>query len=155
MPGKTKVRPPHAERILQLRKGQLRLDQEEFAKRLDVDQGTVSKWETGKATPGPHTYMLLANLATGDLRRQLLADGRVGSMQKTSPAGDVVARAPGAELDRDLLSYVIEVIDVELSKKGLKLPSKKYAEAVILSYEFCHRTGQRDSDMVVRLLKLA
>ena len=82
-----KVRTPQAERISLLRK-QLGVKQAEFADRLKVDQTTVSNWETGKAKPGPHTYMQLVELATGDLRRQLAEDGGLGLRRERVFASD-------------------------------------------------------------------
>lgn len=175
MPVRKKVRTPEAERIFQLRK-QLNLDQEGFAAKIGVDQGTISKWENGRVKPGPHTYRLLASLARGDLRSQFLKDaglvfmGGAGfepsSVSEGSPLSKAIESVPGEGLSRneiaavppmdlDLLTFVIETIDSELKKRGLKLPSRKYAEAIVLSYEFCHRTGERNSNMVGRLLRIA
>lgn len=191
MPTRKKERAPEAERIFQLRK-QLGLDQIPFAERLGVDQGTVSKWENGRAKPGRHTYIQLAELASGDLKRLLLNDGGFGyraegeklfaqdgyvdaarvyhdlsKPDQTLEAGfdrslsfnqsNRPESGSGATLDLELLRFVIETIDSELRKRKLRLPSDKFAEAVVLSYEYLHgneqRDSGRDSEMVGRLLK--
>lgn len=150
VPRQKKDRPPKAERILRLR-SELGLDQVGFAQRLNVNQGTVSRWETGEAAPGPHTYKLLAELASGDLRELLLWDG--GIQSGYADAGHLEGGAPA--IDRGLLLFVVEIIEDELRKRRLKLSTKKYAEAVALSYDFCHKMKSRDADMVRRLLLVA
>lgn len=151
MPSGKKNRTPEAERIFQLRK-QLGVDQNAFARQLKVNQGTISKWENGEAKPGPHTYIQLAELAVGDLKRLLRKDGGIGEGGRQPPREET-EKIPS--WDPELLIFVIGVIDEELEKRARKLPSRKYAEMVVLFYEFCHQTGRRDSDMVGRLLMIA
>lgn len=66
-----------------------------------------------------------------------------------------VRKTENAPLDTDLLRFVIETIEAGLRKRQLRLPPDKLADAVLLSYEYCYRTGARDSEMVERLLKIA
>lgn len=42
----------------------VKLDQSRFADRLRVDTGTLSKWETGKAKPGPRSDLLIRFVVT-------------------------------------------------------------------------------------------
>ena len=49
------------EEIKSLRK-KLKLNQAQFAKKLDVDFSTVSKWESGKRRPGRLAKKVLARL---------------------------------------------------------------------------------------------
>lgn len=170
-----------ARKIREVRKS-LGLKQEGFAERLDFDQTTISKWESAKARPTPDALVRIASVAgQTDTKRFFLAQAGI----PFSDAGDIdfglesLAHQPRQDAkaalghlnqgnkepkrkadrdyawDRELLIFVIETIDSELKKRGRKLPSHKYAEMVALSYEFCHRTGQRDSSIVERLLKIA
>lgn len=51
------------------------MDQNAFADAVGVDQGTVSKWENGRALPEWRAYARLALMASGQLRAELLTDG--------------------------------------------------------------------------------
>lgn len=49
------------EEIKSLRK-KLKLNQAQFAKKLDVDYSTISKWESGERRPGRRSIKSLARL---------------------------------------------------------------------------------------------
>lgn len=92
----------------------------------------------------------------GELARRLREDAKtaLNSLERSKKHPE---READSDIgwDPDLAIFVIETIDGELKKRGRRLPVRKYAEMVVLFYEFCQRTGQRDSEMVGRLLKIA
>jgi transcriptional regulator with XRE-family HTH domain len=166
------------------------MNQKAFAESLNVGQGAVSKWETGETAPGPHTYLLLAEMANGNLRELLLKDGNIkvrraevsvpvsfemgeqvdhdrmgnepiepdiqainGSANAQGTANENAER--GLLWEPDLLVFVIETVSEELRKRGRKLPPDKFAQMVVLFYEFCQVSKSHDTGMVERLLKIA
>ena len=48
----------------------------------------------------------------------------------------------------DLLYFAAEMVDEELERRKLRRENPQYAELVALVYSFCHKTGNRDRDMV-------
>jgi transcriptional regulator with XRE-family HTH domain len=166
-----------AQRIRDLRRS-LGLYQEPFAEKLGLDQTTVSKWEKGKARPTPDALVRLASLAEGVDKLFFLGhaglpkeyfEGAKMIPEIEAASARTVARAfnedrsrpaPGKAssnhpLDPELLAFVIERVNLELEKRKKKLPHAKYAEMIVLVYEFCLQTGRRDLEMVSRMLKIA
>lgn len=152
-----------AGRIKALRKS-LGINQTELAEDLGVSQRTVSEWETGDHMPPPVCLVALGRFDYNNadwwyeqagprfaerLKRQRAVQEMRAEQRNRALAGE------GSFWDPDLLRFVIEAIDSELEKRGKKLPSRKYAELIVLSYEHCQETGRRDSEIVGRLLKIA
>lgn len=150
----------------------LGLNQVEFARKLGLDQTTVSKWERARAVPTPNALIRIGSLAEdGDklfflehagLPAQFFGgDAMIPEIKDASEK--VVKKAFGLpdspqkniSWDREVLIFVIETIDRELKKRGKKLRSRKYAEMVVLSYEYCVQSGKQDAEIVGRLLKIA
>ena len=132
--------------VPELRK-RLKLDQEGLARRLEMDQGTISKWETGKTVPGPYASSLLAELADDEMRRMQPAKSRRAS------AGLHLA---AQSWDRDLLILVIKTVDAKMKEKKRKLAPDKYAELIALMYEYCQAVREEPVDKVAdRLLAVA
>jgi transcriptional regulator with XRE-family HTH domain len=170
--GKTEVLGLIAERIRLLR-GELKLRQEEFAERLGQDQTTISKWERAKARPTPEALVKLAMLASdvdklfflghaGLPKEYLMGEPMIPELKAASSR--VIQKAVGSRSessrtgplwDPELLTFVIETIEAGLQKRKRRLPPEKYAAAVILAYEHCYFSGQRDAKMLGRLLKIA
>lgn len=161
-PGSAKDRSPQGQRIFRLRKDVLNLDQEGFAQRLDVKQATVSRWESGEITPSRAVYRELARLAppNSDIQRDLLIDGGFSHVTRRmrelneSELPDT-KNTTVLRWDRELMVFVIAAVNKELRKRGRELSDEKYATLVALFYELCYQTGQRDSDIVEQLLKIA
>ncbi len=159
MPKPKKDRPPKAERIFQLRT-QLGLDQIAFAERVNVDQGTVSKWERGKAVPGRPAYIQLARMATpeSDLQRELLIDGEIGNVnRRLREINEDRNQLPGPppNWDPELLAVVIEALNKRLGVETGTLSDREYAEKIVFFYELCHKMKGEDPAMVDRFLKTA
>ena len=172
-----KQRPLLAQRIAELRKGLGRGTQIEFAQRLETDQGTVSKWETGAQRPSPEVLVRMASLAdeVGALYfleeaglPPAFLDGKKMLPELQSAARAVVARSisdrafkPVADKEKprpwdpDLMVLVIETANKKLRQKGRKLPDSKYAQLLVLLYNFCSENGRVDSAMVEQILKIA
>lgn len=163
-----------ARRIANLRRGLGHGNQTEFAQRLGTDQGTVSKWEAGRSRPIPEMLVRMASLAADAEKLYFLEeaglppeflDGKDMFPELHAASAAIVARslsekghqtdARNYSWDPELLVFVIETVDAELRKRGRKLAIGKFAEMVVLFYEFCHSTGRRDSGMVERFLKIA
>jgi transcriptional regulator with XRE-family HTH domain len=152
-----KARPPHAERIFLLRK-QLGLKQEEFAARAQVDQTTVSNWETGKAKPGTHTYLQLARLAAPnvELQRELLKDsGTTDWNRRLREINQPAERLPSPAVgwDRELLEVVVEAFISRF--KAENLSDRAIAQKIATYYELCHRMKTEDPAILERFLKSA
>jgi DNA-binding transcriptional regulator YiaG len=179
-PKKLDVVPEVARQIRMLRESRAE-SQTQFAAVLGTMPSAVSKWEAGKNRPTPDAFRRMAVIASGDPKKYFLAEAgipfndegeidlgltRIADELRTQSARALgrirSARHRGESQeakqiiwDPDLLLFVMETINNELRKRRLRLPSNKFAEAVIISYEYCYRTGQRDSEMVGRLLKIA
>jgi transcriptional regulator with XRE-family HTH domain len=154
-----KARTPRAERIFQLR-SQLGLDQIAFAERINVDQGTVSKWENDKGIPGRPAYRLMAQLApaNSDLQRELMRDG--GFLNANRRLREINRDKnqqpdPQPRWDPELLGVVIEALNKKLGVKTGSFSDREYAEKVIFYYELCHKMKTEDPAMVERFLKTA
>lgn len=163
VPAKRKDTDPRRQRITQVR-SDLGLNQDEFAAALGIEQGTVSKWQTGRAVPGTHTYVILAALAkTEELREFLLADGGESARRAFDAVfrGDMQAVGgknegpPSESLDVDLLTFVIKTMLGGLRKNKLELPDEKLSELIALCYDFCCKTRSRDPAIVERFLRVA
>lgn len=167
---KTKEELPPLPRAIRRLQVSLKLNQEAFAERLGVDQGTISKWVNGRAKPTPDSLVELASLADGveklfflqeaGLPEEFLAGSpMIPEIRKAT--AQVVSRALGGTStrqifwDRDLLKFVIQTVNHELKKRERQLPDRKYATLVALFYELCQQTGRRDSEMMEELLKRA
>lgn len=158
VPKEKKTKPPEALRIFQLRKG-LGLDQEEFARRLDVDQGTVSNWESGKRKPGVHTYYQLVKLAPrgSSLERELANDSGAKNKGDLIYAANRDAQAATSlgslpvSWDSDLMELVLRAA---LPRFG-QLDPEQFAKKAIFYYELCHKMKTEDPAMVEKFLKTA
>lgn len=62
---------------------------------------------------------------------------------------------PNLVLDQDLLVFAMERADAALKKEGGQLRRPEYAKLVALIYDFCHKAGSRDPDMVEALFETA
>lgn len=100
--------------------------------------------EMGLAAPNSRILHQLANLG---LNVNWLLNGEGPMLVKDMASAD--------RWDPDLLAFVIETVDAELRKRERTLAIEKFAQMVVLFYEFCRSTGRRDSDMVERFLKIA
>jgi transcriptional regulator with XRE-family HTH domain len=148
-----------SERLLALRKEKLRLDQRTFAGLVGISQSVLSKWERGEYRPPPLALMKIGDISVDDKHWWYEQAGpefaaRLKAAEEESSSTEYVPSA-GGTLNRDLLVYVIEALDLELKKRKRQLPIQKYAELVVLFYEFCQESGRRDSSIVGRLLKIA
>lgn len=166
-----------AQKIRELRKRK-GLNQVQFAEHVGFDQTTVSKWEGGKVLPTPLAFSRLAEEADDAMDKLFFLEhagipsgyliGEPMHPQIKAATDRVVESAIGSKptlarnlpdkemaWDRELLVFVIETVSAELKKRAKKLPIRKYAELVAIFYEFCHRTGTRDADMLERLLLIA
>lgn len=158
MPKAAKDRPPQAERIFQLRKSVLKLDQEAFARRLDVKQATVSRWESGEITPSRATYRELARLAPAksELQRQLLIDGGFENVSRRIREINHEDRLPAkiSEVgwDPELMSIVIEALNKKMGVQVGELSAREYAEKIIVWYEALHNMKRDERE---RFLKTA
>ena len=149
-------RPVLAQRIVDLRKSLGRGKQIEFAQRLETDQGTVSKWESGRQRPAPEVLVRMAQLADGAASLYFLEeaglppaflDGKKMLPELKSASTAVVARSMSdrafkasaererpREWDPELMILVIEIVNKKLRQKGRKLPDSKYAQLITLVY---------------------
>jgi DNA-binding transcriptional regulator YiaG len=154
MPVPKKERSPQAERILRLRNS-LKLDQKAFAERLGVDQGTVSRWESGKAKPTTRIYYQFAKLAprNSELQRDLIEDSDAKNK------GDLRYMANGSmsipDWDKELLSAVIQAAVRKFDVTTGTLTQQEFAEKVIFYYELCHKMKTEDPAMAERFLRSA
>jgi DNA-binding transcriptional regulator YiaG len=160
VPMTPKDRSPQAERIFQLRKSVLKLDQVAFAQRLDVKQATVSRWESGEITPSRAMYKELARLApiNSDLQRQLLLDGGFENpsrriMDFREESGLLPPKHVG--WDPELMSIVVEALSRKYDIQTGEISPREFAEKLIAWYESCHRMKLDDPAMVVNFLKSA
>ena len=172
-----------AERIRKTRRD-LRLGQVEFAKKLGLDQTTISKWERARARPLPEALVKIASLVDGvdklfflefaglpkeylmgepmlteikEASQRVVAGTRSAS-KKPAPISLGVTHTtenPIVRWDSELMEFVIETVDGELKKRSRKLSARKFAKVIVLVYEFCQKSGQRDFDMVKRFLDAA
>lgn len=159
MPRSPKDRSPQAERIFQLRKSVLKLDQESFALRLDVKQATVSRWESGEITPSRAMYRELARLAPArsELQRQLLVDGGFPNVSRRireiNHEGDhLPAKISEVGWDPELMSIVIEALNKKMGVQVGELSAREYAEKIIVWYEALHNMKRDERE---RFLKTA
>ncbi len=150
-------------RIKALRE-RLGMDQTVLAQHIGVKPTSVSEWESGRYRPSAMALMAIGHL---DFNNEMwwyeqagpeYAD-RMRTVQLVKQAQAKRAAAAdansGPSWDPELLRFVVETIDAELVKRRKKLPSPKYAELIVLIYEYCQKLGQRDTDIVLRLLKIA
>ena len=98
-----------SQRIKDLR-AKLGLNQTDFAKQLDTDQGSISKWEGGKVVPTPDALVRMASLADGVDKLFFLTNAGVPSEyfdgEKMVPelemaAERVVSRACGQKVGQE------------------------------------------------------
>ena len=109
MPFGKKERSLVSQRIKDLR-AKLGLNQTDFAKQLDTDQGSISKWEGGKVVPTPDALVRMASLADGVDKLFFLTNAGVPSEyfdgEKMVPelemaAERVVSRACGQKVGQE------------------------------------------------------
>jgi len=147
---------PLSQRVRELRG---KLKQEDFARRVGVDQTTISNWERGIGKPTPDSLVELANLAEGEARTFFLRQAHLVEGKSYIAARRAIAQETSEKtvpFDQELLTFAIVTINQELRKRNRKFTDdRKYATLVVLFYELCHRTGSRDSGMVEQLLKIA
>ncbi len=150
-------------RIKALRE-RLQIDQTVLAQHIGVKPTSISEWESGKYRPSAMALMAIGRL---DFNNEMWWYDQAGPeyadrlktvrMFEEQQAKRRKPDEPGASpaWDPDLLTFVIETMDAELKKRRKTLPVGKYAELIVLVYEYCHKLGQRDSDIVAKLLKIA
>ena len=149
---------PVHERLLALREKVLGLDQRAFAKLIGRSQSVLSKWERGDYRPSALVLMKIGDLSGDD---QLWWYRQAGPQFAARLEAEIASRelpsrsTEPAPLDRDLLIYVMEALDIELKKRGKPLSPRKHAELVALFYEYCQETGKRDSSIVARMVRIA
>ena len=151
-------------RIRALRQ-RLGMDQTVLAQHIGVKPTSVSEWESGKYRPSAMALVAIGHL---DLNNEMWWFEQAGpeyadrlktvqlvedAQAKRRKLGESGASPP--PWDPELLTFVIETMDAELTKRRKTLPIGKYAELIILVYEYCHKLGKRDSDIVAKLLKIA
>lgn len=150
-------------RIRALRK-HLEIDQTAMADELGVTQATVSGWENDEFPPSPMALMAIGRLDSNNtmwwyeqagsrFARRLEIQRGIREI-KESQRAEREAGVP-CQWDAELLTFVIETVDAELKQRRRTLQIGKYAELIALIYEYCHRLGERNPDIVVRLLKIA
>jgi DNA-binding transcriptional regulator YiaG len=156
MPRPQKMRSSQAERIFQLRKS-LKLDQQAFAKRLDVKQATVSRWESGEITPSRRTYLDLAKLAAphSDVQKQLIIDGGFEQVARRMRDVNDDRPEPRPRWDPELLAVVMEALTKKFSVTTGTLSGREFAEKVVFYYELCHKMKTEDPGMVEKFLMTA
>jgi transcriptional regulator with XRE-family HTH domain len=155
--------------------------QTEFAAALGTRQATVSRWLNGTARPLPEIFMRIAGLAQGadrsffmreagiplndageldfgatPLRREISKGAIVPLNQhnKDRKAGHTSQPDVVVHWNPELLVFVVETLNGKLKERRLKLPDSKYAQAVVLCYEFCIRLGRRDAETVEKFLSM-
>ena len=179
-PKKLEEVPELAQKIRKLRESRSE-SQTQFASVLGTLPSAVSKWEAGRNRPNPEIFVRLARISEGQTKRYFLDQAGIGFKEEgsvdfqqehwTRRLRERAVLVPNTSeskgyplsqndravtpLDPELLVFVIETIDKELKQRGKKLPSRKYAELVAICYDFCHKTGQRDSETIERFLKIA
>ncbi len=120
---------------LRLFRESLGASQEKFASMIGGTKRAIQNNESGKTAPNSK---LLHGLVALGLNINWLLSGE-GPML-------LVGLAEGWR--PDLLYFAAEMVDEELERRKLGRENPQYAELVALVYGFCHKTGNRDRDMV-------
>jgi transcriptional regulator with XRE-family HTH domain len=128
-------------------KADLGLKQKDFARALQTEQGTVSKWLNGKSKPFPDAFVRLSRLAMGEERAFFLNEAGV-SENYFERSKAVVQTKEGKALDAELLAFVIEAVEAAANMAGVVLPRLKYAAILARVYDSWREAGQRDCAIV-------
>jgi transcriptional regulator with XRE-family HTH domain len=129
-------------------RNRLGLSQQSMAEKIGSSKTGIQANEGGSNLPGA---AVLASMYRLGVSVDWLLSGN-GPMLLADMAE---VRNPSPALDRELLFYVMDVVDQELKRRKLSLPNRKFAELVSVFYEVCLETGKRDPSIVERILNVA
>lgn len=148
-----------ARRIRELRESRSET-QTAFARQLGTLPSAVSKWEAGRNLPEPKIFARLANLSEGEAKLYFqnqagLQGASVGFIAEMSVVPGSRSKNDGLVWDPELMTLVIQTVNQKLRTKNKRLSDRKYAELIVLLYDFCYQTRRPDSAMVERFLQIA
>ncbi len=126
------------ERIKKIRKLS-GVTQEEFAKKLWVDRGHISKIETGKAAPSGSLIKAMCKEYNINEKWLSIGEGEMKSSETSSQGGE------NASIKTPLLQLIIGIIEERCSE----IPSDKKAEIISMIYDqYSNHSGNPENEIL-------